>query len=132
MVIMRIMVVDDELVSRKKLAYIMNEKGEVDDFSGGFDAIIGYEKALKEGRPYELVLIDVNMPEINGFDTLRKIRGIERHSKNKSFSPCIPVMVSASVDDDTIQQSKDFPCKDFIPKPFEKEVIFKKFDSWFE
>ena len=66
---------------------------------------------------YDLILLDIHMPVLNGFDTIREIHAIK---------PDVPVVaLTASVFDEEQVRYKEAGFVDFIPKPIEKECLHK-------
>lgn len=73
----RILVADDDDLSRKRLVRYAESRGcEVDVVTNGWDALLAIG-----GRRYDLVVMDSNMPLLNGLEATRKIREIERAHK---------------------------------------------------
>ena len=84
----RILVVDDVPGMRAIAAIILRSAGhEVETAEGGREALARIEQA----RP-DLVLLDLNMPEVDGFTVLETLRG-------KATRPPMPVVVFSAVDD---------------------------------
>ena len=87
----------------------------VASFTDGAEA---YEK-ITEG--FSCFILDINVPNIDGINILRKIR---------EFYEIVPVIIiSASVELDVIKQSYDFGCNDYLKKPFfidELEIKIEK------
>ena len=66
----KILVVDDEQIIRESLSYILKKEDyHVDEAENGK---IAYEKLLRE--TYDLVITDLEMPEMKGIELLEKIR----------------------------------------------------------
>ncbi len=78
---MKVMVVDDELVSRKKMEKILSSFGEVKAVENGEKAIDVFRKASDEGEGFDLITLDIEMPGIDGTETLFEIREIENEKK---------------------------------------------------
>jgi two-component system chemotaxis response regulator CheY len=74
---MRILVVDDEYVSRTKLKVLLQAYGDVDAVPSGGIALQMVERAREEGVPYRLVTMDVNMPDMSGQEAVGRIRQME-------------------------------------------------------
>ena len=66
----RLLVCDDSSVERSALAQILRRQGyEVDEAADGSAAL-----RLLKGRGYDLLLLDLNMPDVDGFDVLRYVQ----------------------------------------------------------
>lgn len=102
-----ILIVDDEFDIAEVLSSILGADGhDVDVCANGRDAI-----AYMEGHPPpELVILDVMMPFVNGFEVLRFMRATEGLRK-------VPVILMSAVEPRVRQ--KDFGWNAFLRKPFE-------------
>lgn len=110
-----ILVVDDDSMNHKIISHIMKDEPEYRLFyaNGGIDAL---EKM--KVHFYDLILLDVKMADMDGLETLRRIREFSK----------VPVVLMTG--DKTLNTSSDFTklgCDDYITKPFLpmliKEVI---------
>jgi len=123
---MKILVVDDEMVSREKMKMIMSHFGECDAVESGADAVEMFTKAWNAWSPYDLISLDVQMPEMSGVEVLNRIRGMEREKNVPESRRVKVVMVTARSDKDTIMTSIQAGCNDYVIKPFDKTVVAKK------
>ncbi len=78
---MRILIVDDDYVSRTKLKKLLSEYGDCDVAPSGEIAIQLVEEADNAGFQYGLITMDINMPQISGHEALKKIMEIDSHIK---------------------------------------------------
>lgn len=123
---MRVLVVDDEVVSREKMKKIMSGLAECDEASSGKAALDAVSRALAEGRPYDLILLDISMPEMDGIDALKRIRHMEREHGGDSSSPCKIFMVTGSSDKQVVVSCIKAGCNDYITKPFGPDTVLAK------
>ena len=70
---------------------------------------------LEEGR-YDVILLDVQMPVMDGLEVLRRIRIEER--ERVGATPSSVFMVTAFADDETRKQAKKAGATGFLPKPY--------------
>ena len=67
---MKILVVDDELVSRKKMQKIMELVGECVVAENGTDAVAAFKEAIENESPFDLISLDIAMPDMSGIEAL--------------------------------------------------------------
>lgn len=108
-----ILVVDDDTSNLKIASHILNrEKMRVSCLKSGEDAI----KFLQENRP-DLILLDVHMPGMDGFETLATIQ------KNRATADIPVIFLTADDDSDTETRGLQAGAMDFIKKPFVPGVL---------
>ena len=74
---MRSLIVEDDFTSRNILQTFLSVYGECHIATNGLEAVDAFKLAWEESQPYDLICMDIMMPELNGQDALRMIRGIE-------------------------------------------------------
>ena len=110
-----VLVIDDEEIWRLMIRRFLENRGySVKTVGSGPEAI----EMLSSFKP-DIILSDVRMPEMNGFDFLDTVRQAPITSK-------IPVVFFSAIDDfDARKTARDLGAIDFIVKPFnEKEISF--------
>ena len=113
----RILIVeDDEIISELFLEYLQDLGAEIDFASNG-------ERCLEKVKhqQYDLVLMDIFMPGMDGYQTIERIRQAEQFATSNRVPA---IAVSASLLSDSVQHITDFGFDYFLPKPIKKvEVI---------
>ena len=123
---MKILVVDDEPVSRKKMEVIMQNFGFCDSARSGEEAINLFVIALASNRPFDVIALDISMPDMDGLGVLLKIREIEKN-ENVAFENRVKViMVTSKSDKESVLSSMNGGCNEYIIKPFNWKIIFNK------
>jgi diguanylate cyclase (GGDEF)-like protein/PAS domain S-box-containing protein len=114
-----LLVVDDNEYNRDVLSRRLGLKGyAVDVATGGGDAL----SRLAAG-PYDLILLDVEMPGMSGFEVLSRIRG--RHSSTQ-----LPViMVTARADGSDIVEAFRLGANDYVTKPIDFPVALARIET---
>ena len=107
----KILIIEDNPTNMKLFSDLLESKGY--DTEKVFDGEEGYEKLEKGGASaYDLVLLDIQLPKMDGFSLLEKARveGLE-------LPPII--IVSAFAMDHEISMAKLYKVKDYITKPID-------------
>lgn len=110
---MRILVVEDDLDIQELLKNYLEEAGYATELaSDGVEAVSAFTKG-----EYDLVLLDVMLPKIDGFGVLEIIR---RESQ-------IPVIMLTALDDENYQiKGYDLEVDEYVTKPFSMQVLLRK------
>lgn len=103
----KILVAEDDVMIRKIIGEILEEHYELEYAEDGSKAV---EIAL-DYKP-DLILLDIMMPEKNGFDVCRELR------EDQSLQKAIIIMVTALSDKDSEKMGLKAGADDFITKPF--------------
>jgi CheY-like chemotaxis protein len=123
---MRILVVDDEIASRRKLETIMREFGQCVAVETGTQALAAFKEAWELWRPFDVITLDVSMPGMDGTEVLNQIREMEKTKRVEKDKTATVFMVTAQSNKDTVVTSLQAGCDDYIKKPFKKEMILDK------
>lgn len=113
---MRALIVDDSRFVRSFLRGLLEDKGiecaEASDGQAGMDQ-------LNSGLPFDLVLIDWNMPVMNGLDMLK-------HLRTEGFDNLRVMMVTTEAENDFILRALDVGADEYLMKPFDDEALSEK------
>lgn len=120
---MKILVIDDNPIARKILVSFLSKRGSVDEVSNGFEAIAAVEQALKEQKPYCLVFLDINMPNLSGQDVLTRIREIEKIEGRHRDEMTKIVMTTSLSDKKTVYEAKRRQADGFLLKPVTPQIL---------
>ena len=99
---------------------------EVIDVESGSAAITAFKNASENGTPFDLITLDITMPEMDGTEVLFEIRGIEHQKKIPKEKQVKICMVTSHADKDSIITCIQAGCNDYILKPFDKETVIEK------
>lgn len=113
---MRALIVDDSRFVRCVLRGLLEKRGiecaEAPDGQAGMDR-------LAEGAPFDLALVDWNMPVMDGFEMLRQLRA-------DGFSDMKVMMVTTEAENDFIIRALDAGADEYLMKPFDGEALNEK------
>lgn len=122
---MRALIAEDEFLSRKVLSAFLAPLFEVDVAVNGKEAVEAFALAHQEGRPYDIILMDIMMPEMDGIQALTAIRAQEQERRLK---PPVRVIMATALDDPktVIRSFHDGEASGYIVKPVRKEKLFEE------
>lgn len=126
---MKCLVVDDDGVSLNKMQKILGEFGDCVLAESGKDAIEEFNHAWEKGVPFDLVTLDISMPDMSGLDVLIAIRSIEKEKNISKNRQSKIMMVTASAGQDVVIGSVKAGCNNYIVKPFDRERVLEKLRS---
>ncbi len=123
---MKILVVDDELVSRKKMETILDKFGKCTGVATGTQALTLFSKFLKKGEEFKLVTLDISLPDMEGTEVLSRLREIEQDENVREDRKVKILMVTSHADQETVLLSIETGCDDYIIKPFSKDTWMRR------
>jgi two-component system, chemotaxis family, chemotaxis protein CheY len=120
---MKILIAEDDHTSRKFIQRILSKYGQVDAVENGRLAVVAFETAMLSGQPYNLICLDIMMPEMNGQKALSEIRRIEEENKINPGEGAKVIMTTALDDPKTIMTSFRDQCDAYVVKPILPEAL---------
>jgi two-component system, chemotaxis family, chemotaxis protein CheY len=123
---MKILAAEDDFISRKVIQKILSSYGEVDVTVDGIEAVKAAEELLKTGKSYDLICLDINMPNMDGQDALEKIRELEEVSGITGNARSKVIMTTALDDPQVILRSFNMECDAYVNKPLVRQALEKE------
>ena len=120
---MDILVTEDDFLCRKLLIKLLKPYGECDIAADGMEALRAVNEAYQSNHPYDLICLDINMPNLNGHDALKKIREIEEEHGILLGCGSKIMMVTGASDSKSIVNAFKFSCDGYLVKPFTKDSV---------
>jgi two-component system chemotaxis response regulator CheY len=119
------LVVDDDAVSRVLLQRLLERRFHVSAVNDGRAAVAAHETALAWGAPFELVCLDIMLPDWDGHRALRELRRLERACLKAPAVGAKVVMVSAMRDSSHVLQAFRDSCDGYLVKPLDAAKLEK-------
>ncbi|MDO6446505.1 response regulator [Colwellia sp. 1_MG-2023] len=123
----RLLLVEDNRVNQMVALSVLKNIGlQADVAVNGIDALKRIQEATKE-KPYSVIIMDCQMPEMDGYQATRKIRAGEAGSENIAI-PIIAMTANAMQGDK--QKCLDAGMDDYLTKPIEPHKVLEKLTKW--
>ena len=123
---MNTLIVEDEPISRLLLQEYLKSYGPCHMAVNGKDAVESVRAALEANKPYDLVCLDIMMPEMDGQDTLREIRRLETVAGDAAPNRITIVMTTALSDQESVMDAIRGECDCFLAKPIHKAKLLQE------
>jgi len=127
---MKSLIVEDEFTGRLILQKILGQYGEVHIAANGREAAEAVQLALEEKAPYDLITLDVMMPEMNGQEALKAIRDIEGTDRVQPAQGAKIIMTTALGDGKSIMTAFKEQCDGYLVKPLERKKLMKYLEDF--
>ncbi|THB63492.1 MAG: response regulator [Desulfovibrio sp.] len=127
---MKFLIVDDDFDSRKLLQKILSPYGYCDIAVDGEEGVEAFRVALKEGEPYDLICLDILMPNMDGQQALREFREIEK-DLGRTPEQAVKVVMITGLDDSKEVHDAFFlgDATSYIVKPIRKQLLLDEIES---
>jgi two-component system, chemotaxis family, chemotaxis protein CheY len=126
---MRTLIVDDDAVSRRVLLEILKPFGECAQAASGREALAAFTSSL-DTKPFDLVLLDIQMPDIDGQETLAAIRAIEARRGVPQQLGVKVIMATVNVDNASIFTAFRNQCEAYLVKPVSSEAVMVNLEQF--
>ncbi|MGD0799472.1 MAG: response regulator [Acidobacteriaceae bacterium] len=114
---MRVLIVDDSRFIRQHLRQLLQGMGmSCEEAADGRDAL----ELLRGGAGFDFMLVDVNMPVMNGLECVKQLRETGLYPRMKVM------MVTTEVDNSFICRALEYGADEFLMKPFTPESLREK------
>jgi two-component system chemotaxis response regulator CheY len=122
---MKTLIVEDDFTSRLLLQEILKSYGPSHIAVNGKEAVEAAHLARKTGAPYDLICLDIMMPEMDGQEALRQIREQEESMGIWSTEGAKIVMTTALSDFGNLRAAYMSLCDAYLEKPIQKAKLLE-------
>lgn len=116
---LKILIAEDDSVSRKFLSRFLSPYGECDIVVDGLEAIDAYMMGIKDQKPYDLICLDIMMPKIDGVKVLKIIRDLETQRFTLPEKRVKIIMTTALAEADLVETAFEYGCEAYASKPID-------------
>ena len=127
---MKVLIAEDDFARRKFMLRFFEKYGECDVTVDGKEAVEAYKMAVECGEPYDLICLDIMMPEMDGHQALKTIRKIEEENGVSEDDRIKIVMTTALSETRHVTKAFENGCTAYAGKPINQdklEAMLKKF-----
>lgn len=117
---MKALVVEDDFTSRLIVQEILRAHGDIHFAADGKEALEAVALSLDEDDPYDLICMDIMMPEMDGQEALEQIRALEKKRGLSLERQPKVVMITALGDMKNVIKSYNNLCDGYLTKPIHK------------
>jgi len=123
---LHMLVVEDEAISRKVMVSFLTPLGSCDTAETGKAAVDAFRRSIETGKRYDLITLDIKLPEMNGDEVLQEIRRIETDSGTQPGDGVRIIMTTVMDDPKGIMDTFKNQCDAYIIKPVDKTKLIEQ------
>ena len=120
---MKILIAEDDRLSRTFLEEFMKDYGTCDSAEDGMAVLDYYLDSLKTGEPYDLLCLDIMMPKVDGLKVLKVIRSLEKQHNISVEKHLRIIMMTAIADMEYVDQAFQLGCDAYASNPIDTEKV---------
>jgi two-component system chemotaxis response regulator CheY len=123
---MRFLIVEDDFTSRQLIQIYLADFGQAFIAVNGREAVTAFENAIDDGIPYDMICLDIMMPEMDGQQALTAIRAIEQQRGIGGLDAVKVIMTTAKGESKDIFTAFRAGCESYIIKPVKKKALLEE------
>ena len=120
---MKILIAEDDRMSRTFLAKFLSSAGKVDVAQDGMEALDLFMDAMKANEPYDLFCLDIMMPKVDGLKVLKVVRAMEEQQGIPPEKHLPIIMMTAIAESDYVDRAFELGCDAYASKPIELDQL---------
>ena len=129
---MKILIVEDDFTSRLIMQRLIEPYAKCDVAMNGKEAVEAFIIGIVEGKPYDLILLDIMMPEMDGQEVVKEVRKIEEDEWGIIYPKGIKIIMTTALDDpkNVVTAFKSL-CDAYLVKPVTEESLITAIREFF-
>ena len=117
----RILIAEDDMIGRRTMKRFLEQYGSCELAVDGLEALHLFSESVQQDKPYDLICLDIMMPQLDGLKTLRAIRDIEAQRHVPEDQQVKVIMTTALNDRKTVMEAYSMGCVGYAWKPIDLE-----------
>lgn len=126
---MKVLVIEDDNSTQVLIKKIFGDDVECTVYGTSMEGINCFVDKMVAFDPFDAVLVDINMPDLNGVHTLQLLRRFEKVKGLVDNRKAKIIMMTGTADEENVKNSLKNGCDQFLIKPVSKEKIEAKFKA---
>ncbi|MBF0358244.1 MAG: response regulator [Magnetococcales bacterium] len=128
---MNILIADDEYSSRLLLEEILSPLGDCQIVENGVEAIAAVKSLFEQNKRFDLICLDILMPEMSGQEALTEIRSLEKKNGVAAQDESVVIMITALNSLQSVVDSfEGGGCSAYLTKPVTKQALLDKLKNY--
>jgi CheY-like chemotaxis protein len=124
---LRFLIIEDDPTAGGLLHYILKQHGDCLHCESGNEGISAFRESLAQGRPYDLLVLDLFLPDLHGNEVLKAVRGCEAGAGRRDpDTRCMVLINTASKDLGQMRQSLELEPDGYLIKPINVDFLMEK------
>jgi len=122
-----VLIVEDHPDHRQRLVDALENNAHCITCTNGDEAIEIFKQWQDQGKWFDFILLDVTMPQKDGFEVLKTIRSLEEASNPESGQESQIIMITSFKD--SLMENYNMGWDDFITKPIDPDILIERMQS---
>lgn len=118
---MKVLIAEDDFTNRLMLQEFLKPLGTVHTAVNGREVVAAVSMALDHGEPYQLLCLDIMMPEMDGQQALQEVRCLE--AGHPGTKPTKILMTTGLGDKDNVIRAFRQQCDGYLTKPIDRSKL---------
>ena len=124
-----ILIVEDDAASRDLMQILLADYGDCSFAENGLKGLEIFTQALGTDKPFDLVCLDIMMPELDGLDTLKQMRQAEQARGIKTPDGVKVIMVTTANQQAKTMRAFHYGCNGYLVKPISKDALIREMNK---
>lgn len=120
---MKILIVDDDPVAQLLIKEALSPLGQIDICNNGEEGLLAFDYAHETDQPYDLIILDIMMPVMDGMETLQAIRDRELQMETSLTKNVMIIVLSVKDEMRNVLECMAMGANDFLSKPIRPAAL---------